>query len=338
MSNESKGLLDTQYLALVHRAVLQKIAASKASGEISAERARELTEWWNGFKDLIERPAAATPERIREFKETCNEILAGAGFTKALKKEAPQPVPCSICDGTGKRKCYKCSGAGGFSAGTPPLGYVGPWTSWFTCDVCYGRGGDPCSNCDGTGRVKPPPKREPPKVLRPKSAASLSQGLMSSLEAMKQATKLKPPGKTASEGEGAKRRPDWWVAPSSLASGKPQSPKETKPNPFKLPRPLFSFVDPEGPASIRLEEELKQTDACGLSALAYGLAIGELYPDPAVRSRAIGSYYATPGVMIFPRRAFEKVRESFGGEGQNTESVARAVKSGRERALAFRPR
>lgn len=65
-----------------------------------------------------------------------------------------QDDQCGYCNGTGKRICYSCSGAGSKMELNPAyiaiFGYALPETK--ICYTCNGTGKTICPYCHGTGR------------------------------------------------------------------------------------------------------------------------------------------------------------------------------------------
>ncbi|KAG2494738.1 hypothetical protein HYH03_006985 [Edaphochlamys debaryana] len=105
--------------------------------------------------------------------DACADIIVGgavfgaAGFAvySGLKKD---PVPCSLCQGTGGVRCFACGGDGRTASaassrdelydGTPGPGpaprqrdMLGRSVDPRECRVCNGVGLVPCSQCRGSG-------------------------------------------------------------------------------------------------------------------------------------------------------------------------------------------
>ena len=143
MSTETQEMSEAKLVAYLSRAGLQKILEAQAAGEVSADRALALVEWWGEFVETFKLPLALRAAQMRKIILSGQKRFPDVPLLQRIFEMAQIPKVCSHCDGEGSRPCWKCDGAGGFSAGSPPLGYVGPWQSWHLCDLCYGRGGDP---------------------------------------------------------------------------------------------------------------------------------------------------------------------------------------------------
>jgi len=141
---------DAARLAQISLAVQDAIDAAKRTGQIDVLQALRLTTWWVQFMSTFEPPQATRHKRMIEVIHKGEGLFPNNALFKQILGAFGIEKVCTLCEGSGMKKCWKCGGAGSFSF-TPPAGVI-MMPSRSPCDACYGQP-EQCPCCDGRGFV-----------------------------------------------------------------------------------------------------------------------------------------------------------------------------------------